>query len=311
MRSLSKSISAVFEFDSAIVPYYNVQNTEDSYQKTTEIISQGSFQQTYFIQGAHDIIRWELATQWGFSVSNLLITVIYQDNTSEIIQEHALFGNGLYYKDKWVFNLPAPYLFIITKPRKLISTLTIQGNTVCPAETPLLYAAAKVKPNVPFRYRKIEKLFWREFLASKTKMSYFRMDSTLTFKSLLGFHEKNNCIKVENCIREGKFKQTYDFSDFLCQKNTKVIWKPASRNGFAIKNMSVTLHNKNGSNIRLPSQCINTKKICTVENYLIFANNARNIIITIPENDISKISIQGSLYCPIPKRILRKVLKKV
>src|SRR5699024_5046309 len=70
LRGITKSISQSFYFDSAIIPNYNLKHRGSSYIKY-KILEKGKFIQIYNIKGAKDIIRWEPATQWGFSIEDL------------------------------------------------------------------------------------------------------------------------------------------------------------------------------------------------------------------------------------------------
>lgn len=301
LRGITKSISQSFYFDSAIIPNYNLKHRGSSYIKY-KTLEKGKFIQIYNIKGAKDIIRWEPATQWGFSIEDLVIKIIYNDGICENINNLSLFGNFIEIDGKFVFNTITPYVYIVAKQNKKMKKIIIKGKFIFPLDAKTL--TMSFQKETKSKSEKINLLInkiYNEFLVSKEKLYY--IDISPTIKIYDEFNNKNETFKAIEYYKKNKFYHKFKIN----LSAQKVIYSFNDKGGYCLKKLSIKLLYKNGKCYKIKSRKITGKFNYLNKKFIFIERGYINIPINI---NVKEVIVSGKFLCPIKSKILRKILYK-
>lgn len=299
LRGLSSSILYSFEFDSALIPYYEFKNKRKVYHKNNSKIKSGIFFQKYEIKDAESILRWEPATQWGFSVKKLVIEIEYKDKGIEIIDNNTLFGSFLKKNEVLYFNKTAPNVYIPTKYKRKMKKITIYGELVFPLSEEELIASYNIETEP--QNEKDYKLFnsmYHQFLLIPEKTNYIRINSEWTILSTRGVVKK---VKSQKSIKGGLFNDCIE----IPPNSNSLTWLPSKTCGYAIKNLKIYYSN-NKKFIKIDEKLMKNLPL-KFNSYYLFLDN-RKIEISIPDKNADKILIKGKMVRPISAKMLRKAI---
>lgn|GEM_PF-502310 len=300
---LSRSIISAFEMDSAIVPFYALKHRrgEIPYFATKNISKTGGLFQRYEIKGAHSIIRWELATHWGFAIKDLKIRIIYMDRCEEEVDNKILFGNFLVLNKRFIFNTQAPHMYIPTIKGKKIRRVQITANTTMPISKKDLEKTFK-KITKPRRaeYESLCGQLWWEYMLIPEKVQA-PLSSQILFKQN-GKNDERNKTKGKEVIRQGSFSERYEIPGGV----DEVVWTLREYGGFLVKDLKVVFHYINGNSKTVQQAEGGHFKI---RNNYVFVDKPV-IKVPIPEDEPIAFTISGEFVCPIPNKILKQLFDK-
>ncbi len=297
LRGKSKSIINTFELDSLIVANFNLEHKGTSvYKPKINKIENGYFYQKYVIKNAKEMLRWELSTTWGFSISNLVITIHYSNKEKEIINNNVLFGSFLYNDKSLIINSMSPYIYIPLKKNANMTKIEISGKYLMPANDEQLRKSYNyVTPGSTSELLDKANQLFNEFLVSKEKVSYISLDSRL-------IEIKNNQRIIHDWEENNKkrFTQKYNISS----KSNYVEWYPSTSSGYSIANLKIHIIKNDKSVKKIGHKEIINAPSFVKNQYIFFGDNN----IKIPVKNAKQIVISGKMIVPMSSKILRKII---
>lgn len=297
IRGLSPSIISSFEMQSAVIPYYALKNKKESYIKQADKVKCGKFKQIFNIEKSLNIIRWEPAIQWGFSIKNLTIKITYQNKFEEFIDPKSLFGTFVKEKEYIYFNKASPYMYIPTKENELMDTVEISGE--------LIYPITKKELKNSFNQETLPKnnkdkeflhLMWLQILSISEKTNHIKLNSEW---ELFGNMTKERK-KSSEYISNGNFEERINLNKDV----QEVTWLASKSGGYAIKNLEF-YYRKNGKILKVDNKYIsNTPR--KIKKQIVFLSDEKIKFKNFEKVD--ELIVKGYFFRPIPIKILRKIL---
>lgn len=302
LRGIEKSIISSFEISSAVMPYYELTHKNSSYIKCNKKFKEGKFKQEYDIPGARSIIRWEPSENWGFGINNLKISIIYKDNTHEIVDDSTIFGSFIKEGNIYIFNSPNPHMLIPTDENRIILKLIIEGEVIFPLTKEILeksYNRETTTNNT--RHIELREKLWHEFLISKEKMYHVDFYPQVSLLQKDGNEQKNE--KGNSKIYKKLFINYFTINEDC----SRITWMASKNVGYAIKNLIVLLHTKDNKYKLISNKNIKQEVPCKMKNsYFFLSSTSLHIDIQCKEGD--EVIICGKFICPIKSKELRKII---
>lgn len=295
-RSLSASIIASFEMESAIIPYYALTHKGSSYMPYEKKFKPGDFSQTYNVKGARNVVCWEPSILWGFAIKDLEISVVYDDGNIKKVDLNTAFGSFVNKDSIFIFNQECPTIYIPTEQNKIINKILITGNLFLLKDAKILKETfKKTTPPKNEYYKSLEGCINLERIISREKLLHIKMNPEVKF------YGKNDKV-IESYIDSKIFKKGYfEYEYKVPQHSFYMIWSPSFYAGYKLNKVKVRQVLANSKIKKL-----NSKDIRGLPNENIFLDR-QWIKIPIDKN-VKKIVISGKLIYPIKSKELRRVI---
>lgn len=294
--STQKSTQDAFSLRSRLLPNRYYKNNDHSLIKPFNVIqgADGHFSESFKLSLGKDCVRWIVADHTGFSISDFHVFVDYADGDAEVINNTSLSGSFVYVKNSLVFNHGTPIVFIVTKPQKQISEVTISGVISFPAPKALLSAAYEKDTPAASQHRIIINQNWLEMAISDENLGFIYLEPAITF-----YHQNKKLSSIqETKFLGGHFSYTYE----LPKSTNRFVWNPANNVGFYIKNLNVIEILSNRQRIIHDSGDL-TKYLPIIKHNIFCRLSDHQLDMPLHKGCI-EIIISGNMIKPIPSSLM-------
>lgn len=315
------SIRGFYEkYEFGLIPYVVRQIKMDSYLvpchfltrdnpriDTDKIVEEGHFTQVYDVSGAKSAAIWYPSTMQGYAIEDFKCTIVFKFGATEMLGPEDVFGGFSLYRGAMYFHRPGVSVYIFSKSKQEMSSITIEGflnKHLDGDDLAATYGLDVRDASADFKALFGESRIYAETLIIPENYISFRVYSSLCFK-YNGRYDENRAILDGKDRFPGCFLQSYKIDKSAA--NT-VRWNiGGSLCGFAIEGLRVEMIFSDDVSLFLDPQNIKGDGVL-IDGYWVFLSPIAHLLFSLPEERPDEIRISGTIMAPLPRKVLRAVI---
>jgi len=296
-------VARQIKMDSYIVPCHFLK--KDNPRINSDIVvDEGSFHQEYNVDNAQRIFMWHPSALHSFAIDSFKCTVEFADNSKKIFGVADVFGNFVEYKGTIFFLKWGAFVYVMTRIRKKIKRIIIEGVLNKSVSIETRNNASKMREKLLsiglFDIINLTRIN-AERLLIPNNYTAFRIYPSLCFD---GKDSKKNihCDGIE--FFAGNFMVMYEIGE---RSTSSVKWEiGANLGGFGLKDFTVELIRENQVCKILQNNEISGGTY--IDNLLVCMDAPGCLNLKLTDCEVVSVRISGCVIAPLPRRTLRKII---